>query len=242
MTTQPAQPEPVSTAPEEETQFLKQAEIKTQKEQERQKQQQEQEETEFRKQLEEKNLKELMELQKQLEKDAENKTAAIDAVNRGDLSALTPYIKHSEHDRVRINHEDAEKGMAIIAEKHLRNEKFVSSIKEGQNTDDALDYSNRRLKELFPTLNTEVALVKDDKGKPYIATMGVSMDEVQAAEELRHQQRVATKQSAEVAAHIQDKIKEGPQKTAADSVDDETIKTPVTPSVQRENAAHGRTA
>jgi hypothetical protein len=230
-----SQTDPVSVSSEEEPQRSNQITSRTLTQQElgQKKQQQEQEDAEFKKQLDEKDLKQLMQLQREQQEEAERKAAALDAVKRGDMAALSPYKKGDDFDTVAVDKQDSQRNNAIIANEHLRNEKFVSPIEEGIDPAQKVERAKKWLKETFPTLKTEVTLVKDKDGKDYIATLGVSLDEAVAAQGLQNDKRRAQERSAEVTAHIQEKIKEGPQKTAA--ISEQTATALATPSVQRES-------
>jgi hypothetical protein len=240
--TQPAPPDPVSSPPEEELQLRKQADAKTQKEMERQKQLLEQEDAEFKKKLEEKNLKELMEMQRHLREEAESKKSVLDAVRQGDMSALTPYVKKQPEDWIKINTtEDAQKVRGVLAEKHLRNEASIEEVRGSADPTLKMEYAKQWLKETFPTQQTDAILVRDTKGNYMVACLGVSPEEIDAAQKLQTDKHRAEQKSAEVATHIQERVKEESRKTGTASIDETvTAPAPATPNVQREPSSHGR--
>jgi hypothetical protein len=236
--TQPFQTDPASVSSEEEPQRGSQIVSRTQREQElmQKKQQQEQEDADFKKQLDDKNLKELMQVEREQQVEAAKKAAALDAVKRGDLGALSPYMK-SGHGVADIDPEDNARGAAIIAEKGLRNESFVGYIhvERGEVPAQALEESKKWLRETFPTIQTDAIIVRDTRGNYAVETLGVSIEKVDAAEQLQIDKRRAEERSAEVTARIQEKIKEGPQKTAV-LPSGETAMALATPGVQHESA------
>jgi hypothetical protein len=199
-----------------------------------QKKQQEQEDAEFKKQLDEKDLKQLIQLQRQQAEEAERKAAAVSAVKRGDLGALSPYMK-SGHGLADIDPEDNARGAAIIALKHLRNESSVGYIhvERGEVPAQALEESKRWLKDTFPTVQTDAIIVRDTRGNYAVESLGVSIDEIVAAQSLQNDKRRAEERSAEVTARIQEKIKDGPQKTAA--ISERSVTALATPGVQHES-------
>jgi hypothetical protein len=196
------------------------------------KHQQEQEDSAFKKQLDDKNLKELMQVEKDQQVEAAKKASVLSAIKRGEMSALTPYMKDVP-ELVRVNTEDEARRDAIIAEKHLRNESFVEYVKESQTPAQALEKQKKWLKETFPTLQTDAILVTNKRGDYLVESLGVSVEEANAAERLQIEKRRAEERSAEVTARIQEKIKEGPQKTAA--ISEQAATALATPGFQHES-------
>jgi hypothetical protein len=231
--TPPFQTEPDSVNSEEEPQRGSQTVSRTQSEQERMQKKQQQEDADFKKQLDDKNLKELMQVEKDQQVEAAKKASVLSAVKRGDMSALTPYMKDGL-EVVRVNPEDGARRDAIIAEKHLRNESFVQYGKESQTPAQALEEQKKWLKETFPTQQTDAILVRNARGDYLVESLGVSVEEATAAERLQIDKRRAEERSAEVTARIQDKIKEGPQKTAG-LPSNQTVTALATPGIQRES-------
>jgi hypothetical protein len=237
--TPPFQTEPASVNSEEESQRGSRIVSRTESEQERmqKKQQQEQEDAEFKKHLDDKNLKELMQVEKDQQVEAAKKAAPLDAVKRGDMGALSPYMKDG-HQFVRVNREDTIRRDAIIDEKHLRNESFVDYVKESRTPAQALEEQKKWLKETFPTQQTDAILVTNKRGDYLVESLGISVEEATAAERLQIEKRRAEERSVEVTARIQEKIKEGPQKTAA-LPSDQTVTALATPGIQHESPGLG---
>ncbi len=184
------------------------------------------------------SLKELMDTRQKLQEEEASKTSVLRTVKGGDLSALAPYIKTSPDQWLKLNDEDIKKEDALITEKHLRNESSVERIKEGEDPAKALESTKKWLKDTFPTQQTDALLVQDDKGNYFVARLGVSLKEMDAAIALQIQQRRAAKEAGEIETRIQEKIKEGHQQIA--SAADETTRALATPAVQRRPAPHDK--
>jgi hypothetical protein len=214
--------------------------IERRTEQEREKQLQE--DAEFKKQLDDKSLKELMQLQRQLREEAEKKASVLKAVRGEDMLAPTAYIKDRNEWEV-LTSEDADRIIAALREKHIRTDVAAalntsfSAVKAGQDPNQQLQETKKWLTETFPDKPTDALVVKDDLHGGYIVvSLGVSDYEIDAARELQSDKRRFEEKSADVTTRIQEKIKEGPQKTAS-LVPDVTATALATPDVQRDPTA-----
>jgi hypothetical protein len=180
----------------------------------------EKEKARLQQELEARNLKELMALQGQLEKKGEETAAVLHAVRQGDLSVLKPYIKHeTEKDPlVTLSAEDAQRTKEILSRGNIRKDLYVLGVPP-EKAQQVLEANRKILRETFPTLNTEVMLVKSDSGQSYVQILGISFEEVQAALRLKDQQQKMAKQSQAVNEAIQHKISQ-PSGQAAGTHDD----------------------
>jgi hypothetical protein len=192
-----------------------------------------QEDAEFKEELDGKSLKELMQLQRRLREEAERKASVLNATKGGDISALRPYMKNP-HDVAVINTEDDEKGVAIVAEKHLRNEISVDYVKGAESPAQALEDKKQWLKETFPTQQSDAILVKDIDGNYLVESLGISIQEMNAAKDVQKDKRDFEEKAGQVTTYIQEKIHKGPQRDAGPASDGSATALS-TPSVQRQS-------
>jgi hypothetical protein len=170
--------------------------------------------------------------QKQMQEQTAKEAAALHAAKEGNLSALTPYVGSHTIPTVRLNHEDAERERAIIAEKHLANEKSVSPA--GQDPARTLQITKKWLSETFPPGRADALIVKDTEGRFYIAIVGLSAEEVGAAAQLTYRQKQAAKRSEKITTRIQERITHEQQKTVPTPTTDEAIATSTARHRQRQ--------
>ena len=161
------------------------------------------------KELREKSLEELMALQRRKAQEAEDAGKALRAVRNGDLSPLASHMRSDESpDSSEINGKDAARAHRVIAEKHLRDKQFVSEVYKGEDPAAAQESQRQRLKKFFPSTPTETLLVRDDHGNVMVATLGISVEEMDAAYRLEAQQQKAREESERVTGAIQNRVKE----------------------------------
>jgi hypothetical protein len=249
-TTPPSQFDPASLSVQELMYLRKELVAQALVDQQMERQKQLREDAEFAKQLDTKNLKELMQLQKQQQEEAERNATALNAIKSGDMSAVEPYMKagcfaltedkKGENEWELIKPEDLDRIVAVGREKHIRDDvpaAFTTSmdyVKEGQDPAQKLEDTKKWLQNTFSTRPTDAILVKDRDGDYVIVSLGVCDEEIKAARDLQTAKSRAEEKSAQVTTRIQQKIQEGPQKTAAPAPD-ETATALATPVVQRES-------
>jgi len=184
--------------------------------------------------LRNKNIQKLMELSAERQKEEERAARVLHSVKSDDMSALTPYITHTDRPAVAMRTEDNEKAEAIIAEKHLRNERVAIEVKPGEDPAHVLETQKQWLKYLLPNLQTDAVLIKGEDGKTFVGVLGVSSDEIDAAYKVRGQQERSKEESQIIKDHLQEKLNGEIQKTAA-LPSGQTVKALATPGVQHES-------
>jgi hypothetical protein len=213
---------------------------------EQEKQQQLREDAEFKKQLDDKNLRELMQLQGQLREETENRASVLKAVKGEDMLAPTAYIKDRNEWAV-LTVEDAHRIVAASREKHIRDDvpaaltTSFSPVMDGRDPSHQMEEMKKWLGETFPGKPTDALVVRDNvHGNYIVVSLGVSDYEITAARALQTDKRRFEEKSAEVMTRIQEKIKEGPQQSAA-RAPDQIATALATPSVRREPQELGPT-
>jgi hypothetical protein len=189
--------------------------------------------------LRDKNIQKLMELNRTRQQEAEQADRVLHSVKSGDMTALIPYITHTERPKVAIRAEDDERANAIIADKHLRNERYTVEVKSGEDPTRKLERQKQWLKYLLPDLQTDAVLIKGEDGKTFVGVLGVSNDEVAAAFKVRQQLDRTKEESAIIERHIQEKVG-GEMQKRAPSPDDQQVRAPATPAEGRQESLVGR--
>ncbi len=193
------------------------------------------EETEkLEEELRTKNIQKLMELSAERQKEADQAARVLHSVKSDDMSALTPYITHTDRPSVAIRTEDDEKAEAIIAEKHLRNERVAIEVKPGEDPAHVLETQKQWVKYLLPNLQTEAVLIKSEDGKTFVGMLGVSNDELDAAYKVRGNQERSKEESRIITKNLQEKLNGEVQKSAAPA-SEQTVTALATPGVERES-------
>jgi len=208
------------------------------------------EDAEFKKNLDNKNLGELMEMQKRQQEEVERKVSALNAIKRGDMSALPPLLGGMNMDLAAfakgrnewdlIEYEDIERMDTLMREKHISVDVIAAKVnsieyvKQGQDPARQLEASKKWLNDTFPARATAAMLVKDRQGDYVIVNLGVSDEEIKAAKDLQADKLRAEDKSSQVTARIQEKIREGLQTTTALATD-HTVTALATPATQRQS-------